>query len=218
MARWGYYNESINPKYGTDKFGVLYSGAGNSDKYAEYAGTFNDITFEGNGTYTVSLTGADFAEETSISQLHIATDIPATENINFSDVTVKINGKKLITFDEAYLENEDKFLQGGKIILAINHWRKPLEQKLIDSGLPVEGNGVDCLWGTGDDKIEVIFTVSGFAYDKPEEPLLPQPQLPCFPQKIRIPALKRERIPAAIWRRPIRITFKPIRMCLRYSQ
>lgn len=169
ISRWGYYDEIINPAFGTDKNAILNSGSEKTKNYVEYAGTFNDATIEGNGTYTVSLTGADFAEEVLFGQMHIATDIPVCDEITFSNIIVKINNRTLISFDEAFMESEKKYLAGGMVILAMNHWRKPLEDMLIEKGLSVTGNGVECLIGGGDDTIELTFTVSGFAYDKVEE-------------------------------------------------
>jgi hypothetical protein len=168
IGRWGYFDASINPALGTDKNDVLFSGSETKGDYAEYAGTFQDAVIEGNGTYTVSLTDADFAGETTISQMHIATDIPVSDEIRFSDVSVKINGRTQITFDEGYIETDQKYLSGGMVILTMNHWRKPLEDLVVSNGFSVVGSGIDWVSGNGGDNVEVTFTVSGFAYDKPE--------------------------------------------------
>lgn len=166
IGRWGYYDAGINPQFGTDKYSVLFSGSDSAKNYKEYPGTFTDATIEGNGTYTVSLKGADFADEKDVSQLHIATDIPDNDKIKFSNVTVKVNDNTLATYDEGYIETEKKYLAGGMVALTINHWRQPLEDLNTGKGLTLSDNGgVVCLTGSGNDNIEITFTVSGFAYD-----------------------------------------------------
>lgn len=171
ITRFGYFNADIDNYYGTDKFSVLKSGSESSGNYLEHAGTFNDAAIAGNGTYTVSLTNADFAGEKSVSQLHIATNIPNNDQIRFTDVKVKINGKTVMTFDEGYMEIEDKFLAGGMVVLCFNNWRNELKKIVQDKGLYIEGSGIELLRGDGNDNIEITFTVSGFAYDKAEEPV-----------------------------------------------
>lgn len=176
ITRNGYYNAVINPEFGTDKYALLFSGKESTKNYVEYAGTFNDATIEGNGTYTVSLTGADFGGETSFSQIHVATDIPDNDSIKFTDVTLKVNGKKIVNFADGYKETETKYLAGGIDILCINHWRKPLEDYVTGQGAALSNNGgVICLTGTGDEKVEVTFAVSGFAYDKVEQAVTTAP-------------------------------------------
>jgi hypothetical protein len=168
IGRWGYFAESINPAFGTDKNAVLFSGSETAGNYTEYTGTFTDAVLEGNGTYTVALTDADFAGEVSISQLHVATDIPMNDQIKFTDVKVKVNNKTVLKFDEGYMETDNKYNEGGMVLLTINHWRKPLEEIVMGNGMAVSGNGAECLTGSGKDNIEITFTVSGFAYDKVE--------------------------------------------------
>ncbi|MFT4143028.1 MAG: hypothetical protein QM644_01125 [Mobilitalea sp.] len=169
IGRYAYYEAEANQQYGTDQYSVLFSGGEATNNYVEYAGTFNDAEIKGNGTYTVSLSGADFANEVTLSQLHVATDIPMNESISISDVKMKINGRTLITFEEAFIETDAKFLEGGITFLLVNHWRAPLVKFLSENGLSETGSGVEALRGDGSDEIEITFTVSGFAYDKVEE-------------------------------------------------
>lgn len=169
IGRYAYFDANINEQFGTDQYSTLFSGAEKTNNYVEYAGTFQDITIAGNGTYTVSLTGADFAEETTISQLHVATNIPVNDQIKFTDVKVKALGKTQVTFEEAYMETDKKFESGGMVFLIMNHWRAPLEKFLEENGQYIDGSGLVWLRGAGDDTIEITFTVSGFAYDKVEE-------------------------------------------------
>lgn len=174
ISRFGYYDAVENPNFGTDKFAVLTSGSEKDGNLVEYTGTFNDAIIEGNGTYTVSLTDADFAGEVSLSQLHFTTDIPVNDIIKFTDVAVKINGRTVVSFDEGFLENEAKFLQGGMVVLAFNNWRSPLKTLVQEKGLYIEGSGFEALRGDGNDSIEITFTVSGFEYDKLEEVVEPE--------------------------------------------
>lgn len=169
INRPAYYNTELDAHFGTDKFTVMWSGTESAGNYAEYAGTFNDVVIEGNGTYTVSLTNADFAGETSVSQLHVATDIPMNDTIKFTDVSVKFNNKTIAKFDEAYIETDQKYNGGGIDFVCINHWRPQLVEMLAAQGQSENGNGIDLLIGSGNDNIEVTFTISGFAYDKAVE-------------------------------------------------
>lgn len=169
IGRYAYYEAEANQQYGTEQYSVLFSGGETTNNYVEHAGTFNDAEIKGNGTYTVSLTGADFADEVTLSQLHVATDIPVNDSISITDVKLKVNGRSLITFEEAYLETDAKFLKGGITFLLVNHWRAPLVKFLSENGLSETGGGVETLRGDGSDEIEITFTVSGFAYDKIEE-------------------------------------------------
>lgn len=122
--------------------------------------------FDANGTYTVSLDGADFSKETTISQLHVATDIPTSSDVKFSDVSLQINGREIVSFDEGYMEDEEPYLVGGKDLLLLNHWRPELIKELEGQGSgETAENGWKLLQGAGDENVSVTFTVSGFAYD-----------------------------------------------------
>lgn len=167
IQRWGYYEGSQNEYFGTQDYDKLYD---SHKKF--YDGTFEDVEIKGNGTYTISLKDADFAGETTISQLHIATDIPVadSESLQFTDIKLEINGKEIVTFDQAFMEDEDNYLQGGAVILLFNHWREQLIETLGSKGRSEDSdNGWELLQGSGKDNISITFTVSGLPYDK-EEP------------------------------------------------
>lgn len=161
--RWGYYGAANNPEYGTENAGRLCSGTDVAE------GTFNDVEIAGNGTYTVSLTDADFQGEKTISQLHVATDIPGKNNnpkISFSDVSVTVNDKEVLAFKTPFLEPE-KYNADGMVILLANHWRSGLKPVLQEAGYAEDGeNGFNFLNGEGKETISVSFTVSGFNYNK----------------------------------------------------
>ncbi|MBU5479325.1 leucine-rich repeat domain-containing protein [Eubacterium sp. MSJ-13] len=165
--RFAYFGKENNDTYGTDKYAKLISGDDTTD------GTFNDVDIEGNGTYTVSLTDADFQGETSISQLHIATDIPGkdkNDKINFTDIKVTVNDKDIVTFDSPFYEAE-KYNEDGVVIVLANHWRPKLISLLEEKGVKEDAeNGYNWLNGTGKENISVTFTVSGFNYNKGETP------------------------------------------------
>lgn len=161
ITRWGYYDKGANSYYKTEKDDKLCT---NKDEV--YDGTFTDVEIKGNGTYTVSLDGADFSGETTISQLHVATDIPTKSDVKFSDVSLEVNGKEIVSFDEGYMEDEEPYLAGGKVLLLLNHWRPELIKELESkSAGETADNGWKLLQGTGEEKVSVTFTVSGFAYD-----------------------------------------------------
>lgn len=167
IQRWGYFEKSQNEYYGTENYSKLYAAGG-----VFYDGTFEDVEIKGNGTYTVSLKDADFAGETAISQMHIATDIPLAESekLSFTDVILEINGSEVVKFDEAVLENEEPYLQGGAVILLMNHWRDSVIQALSSMGKSEDSsNGWELLQGSGSENVSITFTVSGLPYDNEEQ-------------------------------------------------
>lgn len=167
IQRWGYYHESFNEFYDTTNFDKLYD----SQKQF-YNGTFEDVEIKGNGTYTVSLNNAEFMGETTVSQLHVATDIPVAESekLTFSDVKLEINGNEILKFDTAVMENEENYMQGGAVILLLNHWREELIATLKTMGRGEDAsNGWDLLQGSGMENVSVTFTVSGLSYDNEQQ-------------------------------------------------
>ena len=165
----GYYEKSQNKYYKTDLGDKLVYADESTQEDTAAPGTFTDVEIAGNGTYTLKLDGADFKGETAISQLHIATDIPLNDTIKFTNVKAKINGKEVASFDEGVSEDQEPYLQGGMVILLMNHWRPELVKQLEADGLSESAeSGYELLTGTGDENIEVTFTVSGFNYDNPD--------------------------------------------------
>lgn len=167
IQRWGYFEKSKNEYYDTENYSKLYAAGG-----VFYDGTFEDVEIKGNGTYTVSLKDADFSEETAISQLHIATDIPLeeSEKLSFTDVTLEINGNEVLKFDEAVMEDEEPYLQGGAVILLLNHWRSSVVQAVGSMGRSEDASsGWELLEGSGKNDVSIRFTVSGLPYDNEEQ-------------------------------------------------
>lgn len=169
LTHMGYYEKSQNSYYNTKNADKLMYKNKDTNKDTAAAGTLTNAEIAGNGTYTVKLEGLDSMNETDISQLHIATDIPLNDTVKFTDVKASINGKEILSFDEGVPENEDPYLQGGMVILLLNHWRAELVKEVAAKGLSetVE-SGYKLLNGTQDENVEITFTVSGFDYDNPD--------------------------------------------------
>lgn len=169
LTHMGYYEKSQNSYYNTENADNLMYKDKETNKDTAATGTLTNTEIAGNGTYTVRLEGLDSMNETDISQLHIATDIPLNDKVKFTDVKATINGKEILSFDEGVPENEEPYLQGGMVILLLNHWRAELVKEVAAKGLPesVE-SGWKLLQGTGDESVEITFTVSGFDYDNPD--------------------------------------------------
>lgn len=161
QSRMGYYVADHNDTYGTEYWDKLCSGTFGTDSFTTYAGTFNDAEIAGNGTYTVSLVNADFGGETSVSQLHAATDIPDTGAITFTDFVVKVNGRKVAEYEEAYID-KDGYADDLCVLLAYNNWRSDL--KGMDGVMDPE-----ILPNSAENEISITFTVSGFNYDNVEQ-------------------------------------------------
>ena len=165
----GYYEKTQNKYYKTDKADKIVYTNPDTQEETTATGTFTDAEIAGNGTYTLKLEGADFQGETAISQLHIATDIPLNDKIKFTNVKAKVDGREVTSFDEGVPENEEPYLQGGTVILLMNHWRPELIKQLEEDGLSESAeSGYDLLKGTTDESVEITFTVSGFNYDNPD--------------------------------------------------
>lgn len=169
INRNAYYDKEQNTYFGTEQANMLMSKDSETNEAVEHEGTFTDVEIKGNGTYTVSLDGANFEGETCVCMMHVATDIPVNDTIKFTDVKVTVNDKTITTFDEAWLEDETDYLNGGMDFIIINHWRELLVKELQENhGLSEDGNGYNLLTGAGNESVKVTFTVSGFNYDNPD--------------------------------------------------
>ncbi len=114
---------------------------------ADIDGTFTDVEITGDGTYKVSLTGADLSDEELFSLLFVSTDIPVDAGVSITNVNVIIDGQKKYTFDEAYIpEDTGEYIQ----VQARNIWNDDLgkEDGLFAYMMP-------------NDSVEMEFTVSG---------------------------------------------------------
>lgn len=154
VYRLGYYQDEY---YGTEEWSKLATGTYGTDECKTYDGEFHDAVIAGNGTYTVSLENGDFLGETTFSQLQVATDIPDTGAITFSDMIVEIDGVVRGTFPEPYMD-KDAYAGGNCTMVAINDWRQDLQ-----------GMDGECVPQSKTNSIKVTFTVSGFNYDKEED-------------------------------------------------
>lgn len=170
IMQMNYYKGKSNETLGTELENKLFcADQEDSEKLVSKEGTFNEVEISGNGVYTVTLENANFDGETDISQLHVATDIPLNDQIKFSNVKVMVNGREFVTFDEAVMEDEAPYLEGGMVVLAMNHWRASVVSYLKEHGCSESGdNGWRLLSGQGDENISITFTVSGFAKDNPD--------------------------------------------------
>lgn len=166
VTRMGYYAKDQNEVYGTENESSMYYKDSATNERMILPGTFEDVEIAGNGIYTVSLENADFSGDTDISQLHIATDIPLNDTIQFSAVSARVNGREIASFDEGFMEYEEPYLTGGMVCLVMNHWRAELVSALQEKGLSETAeSGYSLLKGDGEDSVSITFTVSGFDYD-----------------------------------------------------
>lgn len=169
-ARMGYFGKKNNPTYGTANDNVLYC-----DDTKKAAGTFNDVEIAGNGSYEVSLKDAELPGNTTVTQMHIATDIPGevtNDQIKFKNVKVNINDKDVASFDTAVMEDE-QYNKEGRVVLLFNHWRDKLKTVLEKQGVKEGADGYELLKGSGKENITVTFDVEGFGYKKGETPGAP---------------------------------------------
>ncbi len=129
-------------------------------------GKFTDVELAGNGTYSVTLTGAALATpsgtaSTKINIISLATDLPASaaEAVKFTDVKICINDNfaYTYTYKEGILAEDD--LKNDVInILGVNAWNS---EDCADANTIFQAEMPATI-----DKVEITFTVSGFSYDK----------------------------------------------------
>lgn len=137
---------------------------------ADIAGSFTDVDITGDGTYKVSLTGADLSDEELFSLLFISTDIPVDAGVSITDVKVIIDGQTKYTFDEAFIpEDTGEYIQ----VQARNIWNDELgkEDGLFAYTMPT-------------DSVEMEFTVSGIgggAAAAPADDAAPAPAVDAAP-------------------------------------
>lgn len=137
--RMGYFfKDSVeNPYYGdgTGKANRL-----QSTKDGEAPGTFNDVEIAGNGEYTVSLADAEFNGEKHAAVLQVATDIPDSSAIQFSNVSLNVNGKEVLKFATGFKEDESAYKKGGMVLVVLNQWRVE-KTKFADFKKTIESYG-----------------------------------------------------------------------------
>ncbi len=144
---WIYRNAWNDATYGKDVDGWDYSKLAKDGAAADIGGTFTDVEFTTDGTYKVSLTGADLSSEELFSLLFISTDIPVDAGVSITNVKVIIDGSTKYTFDEGYIpEDTGDYIQ----VQARNIWNDDLgkEDGLFGYTMPT-------------DSVEMEFTVSG---------------------------------------------------------
>lgn len=149
------FRNAWNDSYGlgTPEFDQITGWNGNDEVVR--TGTITDAVIKGNGTYTVSLTGVDFADDAeTLNLLFLSTDIPLDSDAKITDITVKMGGKKVYDFEESYQDPDTKdYIK----TLLINTYNDAFNGE----------NEFAYTLSAGMD-IEVTFTVSGFAYDNPD--------------------------------------------------
>lgn len=144
---WIYRNAWNDTQFGRDVDGWDYSKLAKDGAASDIPGTFTDVEITADGTYKVSLTGADLSNERIFSLLFVSTDIPLDAGVTISDVKVIIDGQTKYTFDEAFLSPDEKEYMSP---MAINIWNDDLgkEEGLFAYMMP-------------NDSVEMEFTVSG---------------------------------------------------------
>lgn len=142
-------------------------------------GDFKDVTIKGNGTYTVSLKNADFHGQRTFRKLYVATDIPNTGEIKFSNMSVSIDGEVLRTFHEPVLD-VSKTYRKNSVLLAIHPVNEEVKDEIPVRSVPRNRENI----------IKIRFTVTGFDYEKGEKPQRPTPEPTATPEVTQAPREK----------------------------
>ena len=145
------FRNAWNDSYGlgTPEFDQITGWNGNDEVVR--TGTISDAVIKGNGTYTVSLTGVDFADDAeTLNLLFLSTDIPLDKGVELTDIKVK----SVYDFDTAFQDPDTK------------DYIKALLINTYNDGFKADNEFAYTLSAGMD--IEVTFTVSGLAYDNPD--------------------------------------------------
>jgi hypothetical protein len=141
----------------TDEFNQVTGWDSNSEEIV-VPGTFQDVEIAGNGTYTVSVTGLEFPDGEFDSQeymnlIFFSTDIPVNDTIQFSDVTLKVDGSTVSSTSPKV--NPE----------AVNYLEVQVQSTYSeDENLKTIGY----YNAAGMSEMSITFTVSGFNYDNPD--------------------------------------------------
>ena len=149
------FRNAWNDSYGlgTPEFDQITGWNGNDEVVR--TGTITDAVIKGNGTYTVSLKGVDFADDAeTLNLLFLSTDIPLDKGVELTDIKVKMGGKSVYDFDTAFQDPDTK------------DYIKALLINTYNDGFKADNEFAYTLSAGMD--IEVTFTVSGLAYDNPD--------------------------------------------------
>ncbi len=141
---------------GSDNWGQFIK---NNDTGETY-GVVTDTVIAGNGTYTVTITDLgsiiadDFAAagQDYFNILGVTTDIPYNQAITITNLVTKMDGKEIDKQDVAYQNPDDTDYFN---LTVQNIWNSD-RSSIAYYSAPTS-------------KIEITFTVSGFAYDKEED-------------------------------------------------
>ena len=122
------------------------------------AGEFKDAVIAGNGTYTVSVDGldltGDFDSQDHMNMIMLSTDIPNTDEIVISDVSLKVDGKTIALGEDSQKLNKE----------SVNYM-----QIQVESVYSKGDNAQIGAYNVPMTSMEITFTVSGFNYDKAAE-------------------------------------------------
>lgn len=174
---WIYRNDWDDASFGRDTAGWDFNKLGANGEAADIAGTFTDVEITADGTYKVSLTGADLSDEEKFSQLFVSTDIPVSLGVSITNVKVIIDGQEKYTFAEAVQPDKDKATYERPT--AINIWNDDLggDEGLFAYMMP-------------NDSVEMEFTISGLGGGAaaPAEPAAPAAPATPSPTTGNVPA------------------------------
>ncbi|MCR5330566.1 MAG: hypothetical protein K6E62_05175 [Lachnospiraceae bacterium] len=122
------------------------------------AGEFKDAVIAGNGTYTVSVDGldlkGDFDSQDHMNMIMLSTDIPNTDEIVISDISLKVDGKTVALGEDSQKLNKE----------SVNYMQIQLESTYSKGD-----NAQIGAYNVPMTSMEITFTVSGFNYDKAAE-------------------------------------------------
>ena len=139
--------------FGTTEFSQVTGWDADSNEVV-LPGTFEDVEINGNGTYTVKVTGlefpdGEFAEQEYMNLIFLSTDIPNTGAITISDIKLSIDGSEVSgiapILNEENVDYVDMQIQNiwNDTIKTIGYYPVPMSEIAITftvSGFNVEGS------------------------------------------------------------------------------
>ncbi len=160
---YSFRNNFDEPNYGRDAVGedgtvyFMQVTGWDGDVAIKRPGEFKDAVIAGNGTYTVSVEGldltGDFDSQDHMNMIMLSTDIPNTDEIVISDVSLKVDGKTIDLPEGSQNLNKE----------SVNYMQIQVQSTYNNDIAEIGAYNVPMT------SMEITFTVSGFNYDKAEE-------------------------------------------------
>lgn len=171
VYRKSYYNDKT---YGTRAWKKAAVGTKEEGNYQELTGTFKDAKIKGNGTYTVSAKNINYMGQRKFAKLYVATDIPNSGKIKFSNMKVTVNGVVRKVVLKPYIDKKRRY----SVMMAIDQETTLPAQNVMSPW---------CVPRTTQSDLTIQFDVKGFSYNKGDAVPTATPEITPAPEPTSTP-------------------------------